>query len=59
MEKNYKNNWKANSKMIISKYLSIITLNFRGLNVPIKGQREAHWIKKPFNMLLTGDSFQG
>ena len=31
--------------MAINTYLSIITLNVNGLNVPIKGDRVADWIK--------------
>ena len=33
---NYKSNQKANNKMGISTYLSIITLNVNGLNAQIK-----------------------
>ena len=32
--------------MTINTYLSIITLNVNGLNVPIKRNRVAEWIKK-------------
>ena len=32
--------------MAISTFLSIITLNTNGLNVPIKRHRVADWIKK-------------
>ena len=32
--------------MAMSKYLSIITLNVNGLNVPIKRHRIAEWIRK-------------
>ena len=31
--------------MAINTYLSIITLNVNGLNVPIKRQRVADWVK--------------
>ena len=31
--------------MIISEYISIVTLNIHGLNAPIKRQRAADWIK--------------
>ena len=33
------------SKMAMSKYLSIITLNVNGLNAPIKRYRIAEWIR--------------
>ena len=33
-----KNNWETDSKMSMSTYLSIITLNINGLNAPIKRQ---------------------
>ena len=33
-------------KMAMNKYLSIITLNVNGLNVPIKRHRVAEWIRK-------------
>ena len=33
-----KNNWKTHSKMLMSTYLSIITLTINGLNAPIKRQ---------------------
>ena len=39
-------NWITRFKMAINTYLSIITLNFNGLNAPIKRQRVADWIKK-------------
>ena len=32
--------------MAMNKYLSIITLNVNGLNVPIKRHRIAEWIRK-------------
>ena len=34
------------NKVAINKYLSIITLNVNGLNVPIKRHRVAEWIRK-------------
>ena len=43
-EKNYKNNQKTSSKMAISTYLAIITLNANGLNVPIKRYGVIDWI---------------
>ena len=33
-------------KMAVSTYLSVLTLNVNGLNVPIKKHRVADWIKK-------------
>ena len=41
--------------MAINTYLSIITLNFSGLNAPIKRCRVADWIKKTrtYNMQET------
>ena len=42
----YKINWKTSFKIAINTYLSIITLNFSGLNAPIKRCRVADWIKK-------------
>ena len=33
-------------KMVMNKYLSIITLNINGLNAPIKRHRIAEWITK-------------
>ena len=35
-----------NNKMSINTYLSIITLNENGLNVPIKRHKVAEWITK-------------
>ena len=37
---------KEVTKWQLSTYLSIITLNVNGLNVPIKRHRMADWIKK-------------
>ena len=34
----YKINWKTSFKIAINTYLSIITFNVNGLNVPIKRQ---------------------
>ena len=44
--------------MAINTYVSIITLNVNGLNVPIKRHRVANWKKeaKIFNMLSTRNS---
>ena len=43
--------------VIVSPYLSIITLNVNGLNSPIKRNKVAEWIKKTSNnMLPIGDS---
>ena len=39
-------NWKTRFKMAINTYLSITILNVNGLNIPIKRQRVADWIKK-------------
>ena len=36
-----------NNKMIITTYLSIITLNVNGLNVLFKRCRVAEWLRKP------------
>ena len=33
-------------KMAMNNYLSIISLNINGLNVPIKTHRIAEWIRK-------------
>lgn len=45
------------SKTAISTYLSTITLNEDGLNVPIKIDRVAEWIKnRTINMVLTRDT---
>ena len=41
-----KTNWKTNTKMEISTYLSIPTLNVNGLNALIKRHTVADWIKK-------------
>ena len=37
---------KTRNKMVIHTYLSTITLNVNGKNVPIKRHRVADWIKK-------------
>ena len=46
METIYRNNDFKGNTMSIKTYLSIITLNVNGLNVPIKRQRVADWIKR-------------
>ena len=45
-KRTYKNKLKTIKKMIIGIYMSIITLNVNGLNVPTKRQRLADWIQK-------------
>ena len=45
-ETNYKSSQKAVSRMAISTYLPIVTLNVNGLNSPIKRHRVAEWIKQ-------------
>ena len=37
---------ESNNKMALHPYLSIITLNVNGLNVPTKRHRVAEWIRK-------------
>ena len=46
--------------MAIGTYISIISLNVNGLNVPSKRQRLAEWIQKtrPIYMLSTRDPTQ-
>ena len=44
--------------MAMGSYLSIITLNVNGLNVPTKRQRLAEWIQKQDPMLSTRDPLQ-
>ena len=45
--------------MVIGTYISIITLNVNGLNVPTKRRRLAEWIKKQdMYMLSTRDPLQ-
>lgn len=44
-EVNYKP-MKSNTKMAINTYLSLVILNFSGLNGPIKIYRVAEWIKE-------------
>ena len=39
-----------NNKMAIRAHISIITLNINGLNVPIKRNRLAEWIKNKTHM---------
>ena len=38
-------NWKTSIKMATKTYISVITLNANGLNVPIKRQKVANCIK--------------
>ena len=45
-EKTYNNKPKTIKKMVIGTYISIITLNVNGLNVPTKRHRLAEWIQK-------------
>ena len=45
-EKTYNNKPKAIKKIIIGTYISIITLNVKGLNAPTKRHRLAEWIQK-------------
>ena len=42
---NYKINQKTINKIAVSTHLPIITLNVNSLNVPIRRQRVAEWIK--------------
>ena len=48
-EKNFKDDGKVSTKMAISIYLSIITLNVNRLNPLIRKHRVANWIKKKKN----------
>ena len=45
-EKDIQNQSQTIKKMAIGTYISIITLNVNGLNVPTKGHRLAEWIQK-------------
>ena len=45
-EKNYNNKPRTIKKMVIGTYISIITLNVKGLNAPTKRHRLAKWIQK-------------
>ena len=45
-KKTYKNKSKTIKKMAIETYISIITKNVNGLNVPTKRHRLAEWIQK-------------
>ena len=45
-KRTYKNKPKTIKKMVIGTYISIITLNVNGLNVPTKRHRLAEWIQK-------------
>ena len=42
----YKNKPKTIKKIVIGTYISIITLNVNGLNVPTKRHRLAEWVQK-------------
>ena len=46
MEKTNNNKLKTIKKMVIGTFISIITLNVKGLNAPTKGNRLAEWIQK-------------
>ena len=45
-KKNYKNNYSTFNRRAISTYPSIITLKVNGLNLSIKRQRVAEWMRK-------------
>ena len=45
-EKDLKNKPKTIKKMVIGKYISIITLHVNGLNAPTKRHKLAEWIQK-------------
>ena len=45
-EKDLQNQPQAIKKMAIGTYISIISLNVNGLNVPMKRHRLAEWIQK-------------
>ena len=45
-KKTNKNKSKTVNKMAMRTYISIITLNVNGLNLPTKRQRLAEWIQK-------------
>ena len=45
-KKTHQNKPKTTKKMVIGTYISIITLNVNGLNVPTKRHRLAEWIQK-------------
>ena len=45
-EKTYNNKPKTIKKMVIGTYISILTLNVKGLNAPDKRHRLAEWIQK-------------
>ena len=51
-EKNFKDDGKVSTKMAISIYLSIITLNVNRLNPLIRKHRVANWIKKKKTELI-------
>ena len=46
MKKDLQNQPQTIEKMAIGTYISIITLNVNGLNVPTKRHRLAEWIQK-------------
>jgi len=45
-DKTFRNNHETSNKMTTNTYLSIITLNVNGLNIPFKNHRVTKWIKK-------------
>ena len=45
-KKKHKTNWKTSFKVAINTYISIITLNVKGLKASIKRHRLEDWIKK-------------
>ena len=45
-KKNYKNNYRTFNRRVISTYPPIITLKVNGLNLSIKRQRVAEWMRK-------------
>ena len=49
----------TDNTMVLNPYLSIITLNVNGLNVPIQRHRVSQWVKKTRSnyMLPTRDPF--
>ena len=46
IKKDQQNQPQTIKKMAIGTYISIITLNVNGLNVPIRRHRLAEWIQK-------------
>ena len=59
-KKIYKIKPQTTKKMAVGTYISIITLNVKGLNVPTKRHRLAEWIEKtrPIYMLSTRKPLQ-